>query len=310
MNILIMGSGAVGGYYGAVLHRSGQEVTFVARGDHLEAIRQRGLRIESVTSGDFTIRPTVAERPDGSRKADLVLYCVKGYDNAEATKVMRPAVGEATSILTLQNGIGSGDDLAAAFGRERVLLGVSYVDSVRTEPGVVVEEGGPCNIVFGEEDGSRTARAIAVYDALKGAGIAVELSTNVTVALWTKLIYICALSGMTCITRSSFTEVVETPETLEFTWRVMREAEQVGRAKGVDLDDDVVEKTMAHFKQVEGRMMSSMYNDLKRGNPLEVGVLNGAVAALGKEVGVPAPVNEFIASSLTLAHNRAVSQRS
>ena len=309
MRILVIGSGAVGGYYGAVLHKGGHDVTFVARGQHLEAIRQEGLRIESVSSGDFTIHPTAADRPAGSWKADMVLFCVKAYDNGEAITIMAPAVGQETAILTLQNGIGSGDELAVAFGWERVLLGATYVDSTRRAPGVVSEVGGPANIVFGEQGGSRSPRAEAVLDALGESGIAVELSTDVAKALWTKLVYICAVSGMTCVTRAPFAEVLETPETLELTWRVMREAETVARARGIGLDDDIVEKAMAGFQEVGGRFVSSMFTDLERGNPLEVDVLNGAVSRLGKELGVDTPVNDFIAGCLAPAHNGAVARR-
>ena len=129
-----MGSGGVGGYFGAVLHRDGHDVTFVARGQHLEAIRHNGLRIESVASGNFTIHSTATERPDGVWKADLALFCVKGYDNPGAMSIMAPAVGEDTTILTLQNGIGSGDELAAAFGRQKVLAGATYIDAAVKSP--------------------------------------------------------------------------------------------------------------------------------------------------------------------------------
>ena len=309
MKILVMGSGAVGGYFGAVLHRAGHDVQFVARGQHLEAIRQQGLRIESVTSGDFTIRPPATDRPDGSWKADLALFCVKSYDNPEAIATMALAVGPETSVLTLQNGIGSGDELASAFGQEKVLLGVTYVDGYRKGPGVVVELGGQCNIVFGEEDGSITPRAEAVRGALTEAGIRNVLSPNVVKDLWNKLVYICALSGMMCITRATFTEVLETPEAVDLSYRVMREAEAVARAKGADLGEDIVESTMAQFREVQGRLGSSMYTDLQRGNPIEVRVLNGAVAKMGKELGIDTPMNEFISSCLAVAHKRAISQR-
>ena len=306
MKILVMGSGAVGGYYGAVLHRGGHEVTFVARGEHLDAIRQSGLKVESVTTGDFTIHPPVTDRPDGSWTPDLALFCVKGYDNAEALDLMRPAVREGTSVLTLQNGLGSGDELASAFGQEKVLLGVTYVDAVRKAPGVVVEEGGPCNIIFGEADGSRSPRAVAVYETMKASGISVELSSDVQVALWSKLIYVCAWSGMICITRASFAEILGTPEAEDLTLRVMREAEAVARAKGVNVDRDLVERMMERFRATDGPSISSMYEDLKRGGRLEVGVLNGAVARLGGELGVETPVNGFIAGCLMVVHNRAV----
>ena len=309
MKILVMGSGAVGGYYGAVLQKGGHQVQFLARGEHLEAIRQHGLRIKSVTSGDFTVRPSVAETPDGSSKADLVLFCVKGYDNAEAIAAMAAAVGPDTSVLSLQNGIDSGMELAAAFGRESVLPGVTYVDAVRAEPGVVAELGGLCHIIFGEEDGRRTSRALAIRDALSGAGIDVHLSANVAREQWNKLIYICALSGMSCITRTPMEEVLRTRETLDLTWNVMREAEAVARASGVDLDEDIVQTDMALLRDIEGGSISSMYVDLERGNRLEVTILNGAIDRLGRELGIPTPVNSFITACLMLTHNRAKARR-
>ena len=307
--MLAVGSGAVGGYYGAVLHRAGHEVTFVARGEHRDAIEAEGLRVKSTTSGDFTIHPEAVERPTASHTVDLALFCVKGYDNATAVEVMAPAIGPETAILTLQNGIGSGEVLSEAFGSEKVLLGVTYVDATRTAPGVVEEYGGSGNIIFGEQDGSRSERAAAVYDAMREAGVAVELSTDVERALWSKLVYICALSGMMCIANSSMEEVLDTPATLDLTRRVIAEAAAVAAARNVGLADDVVERTMARFFKFRGHMSSSMHTDLKRGNPLEVGVLNGAVARLGKELGVATPVNEFIAACLTVANNRAAKQR-
>jgi 2-dehydropantoate 2-reductase len=308
MKILVMGSGAVGGYYGAVLSKSGHEVTFVARGEHLAAIREHGLRVESVASGDFTIRPPVTERPVGSWGAELVLFCVKGYDNAEAIATLRPAVGENTSILTLQNGIGSGDQLGAAFGPERVLLGVTYIDAVRREPGVVADVGERCNIIFGEQDGRQTPRAQAIRDVMRGAGIDAALSSNVTRDLWEKLVHICALSGMICMTRSLMAEIVATPEARRLTCRVMREAEAVARARGVELGQNYVESMMAYFEQTREGTVSSMFTDLERGNRLEVGVLNGAVVRLGRELGIATPANEFITACLLVSHNRALSR--
>ena len=306
MKILVMGSGAIGGYFGAVLHKAGHDVTFVERGEHLEAIQQRGLRIESLAAGNFTIHPEATAQPDGSFSADMALFCVKGYDNAQAITIMEPAVGENTSILTLQNGIGSGEVLASAFGREKVLLGVTYADVTRKVPGLVVEDGTQCNIIFGPEDGRRSPRAVEVYKALQGAGVDTELSTNVTGELWKKLTYICALSGMTCITRSAFSEVLEIPETLDLTWNLMREVEAVAKARGVDLDEGVPDSFMAQFQEAQGRITSSMYTDLQQGRPLEVEVLNGAVARLGNELGVDTPINSFIATCLTVAHRRAM----
>ncbi len=309
MKVLVVGSGAVGGYYGAVLHRAGHDVTFVARGEHRDAIERNGLQVKSVTSGDFTIQPEAVERATASHTSDLALFCVKGYDTDSAIEAMAPARGPDTAILTLQNGIGSGEVLGTAFGAEKVLLGVTYVDATRTGPGVVEEYGGSGNVTFGEQDGSRSERALAIHDAMRDASVPVELSTDVERALWSKLVYICALSGMMCITNSSMEEVLDTPDSLDLTRQVIAEAAAVAEAKHIGLDDDVVEKTMDRFFKFRGHMSSSMHTDLKRGNPLEVGVLNGAVARLGKEMGVPTPINEFITACLTVPSNRAVKRR-
>lgn len=305
MQILIMGSGAVGGYFGGVLHRAGLDVTFVARGDHLDAIQTRGLQISSVAMGDFVVHPRVIDFLDGSWAADLVLYCVKSYDNDSAIDVMKPAVAENTTILTLQNGIGSSDKLSDAFGCDKVLQGVTYVDATRESPGVVCEVGGPVDIVFGEEDGSQTPRALAIRNVLAVDGIDVVLSPNVIKEAWTKLVYICALSGMTCIVRSPFEQVVETPETLGLVQGVLSEVDAVARAKGVDIDDDIVGKTMARFQGADRTATSSMFTDLQRGRPLEVGVLNGAVSRMGMEVGVDTPLNDFIFACLSVSDRQA-----
>ena len=267
MKILVMGTGGVGGYFGALLARSGQDVTFVAGGEHLDAINRHGLRVESVAVGDFTVHPTALERPDGAWKADVVLFCVKSYHNEGAIEAITPAVGESTSILTLQNGVGSGDQLADAFGRDRVLLGAVYIDAMRKSPGVVAQIGGPCRIVFGEENGRLSPRGIELQQVLQRAGIDTDLSEDVLTELWNKLIFICALSGMTCVARASFSEVLDSPGTLDLTWRVLREASEVGRAKGVGLDADIVESTMSNIQRFHRSMVSSMHLDLAAGNP-------------------------------------------
>lgn len=309
MKILIMGSGAVGGYFGAVLHRGGHDVMFVARGTHLDAIRQQGLRIESATSGNFTVRPTATDRPDGSWIADFVLFCVKGYDNPGAMATMAPAVGEETSVLTVQNGIRAGEELASAFGRDRVLLGLTYVDAVRKGPGHVVQLNAPTRIVVGEEDGSQSQRAIAVRDALQDAGITVELSSHVGMEMWKKLIFICGLSGVTCVTRATIAEVLDTRETRQLLIAVMSEAAAVAVARGVQLDPTYVDDTVAYFEKNRESLVSSMFVDLEQGNLLEVEILNGAISRSGRELGVPTPANDFITSSLMVAHNRAMARR-
>ena len=304
MKILIMGTGAIGGCYGGLLARSGEDVVFAARGDNLKAIRERGLKVESATFGTFSVQPEAVDVLDGSWKADLVLFCVKGYHNEQAMSDVSPAVGDGTAILTLQNGIGSGDQLADRFGADKVLLGAAYIDAERTDYGVFAQQGSPPRIVLGEENGELSDRAVAIADVLQRADIDTELSTNVLTALWGKLVYICALSGMSCITRASFGDVLDTPETYQMTMQVMNEALRVGQGSGVPLDDGLPDSVMAGFLKEKG-FISSMYNDLLAGNPLEVSLLNGAVARIGKEVGIETPANSFISVCLAIADRKA-----
>ena len=305
MKILIMGTGAIGGCYGGLLARGGGDVVLLARGDNLNAIRERGMQVDSETFGSFTVHPQAVDALDGSWNADLILFCVKGYHNEQALSDMSPAVGESTTILTLQNGIGGGEQIAKRFGSGSVLLGAAYIDAERTAPGIFAQRGSPPCIVLGEESGEETERAKAIADVLQCADIESEVSPNVLTALWSKLIYICALSGMTCITRASFSEVLETPETHALTVQVMTEALKVGQASGVPLDDGLVDSVMAGFQEEKSGLISSMHTDLMSGNPLEVSLINGAVARIGKEVGVDTPANSTIATCLTIADNRA-----
>ena len=309
MNVLVMGSGAVGGYYGGVLRHAGNEVTFVARGDHLAAIRERGLRVESVTSGSFTVEADATDRPAASLRPELVLLCVKGYDNAAAIELLRPVVGEGATVLTLQNGIGSGAQLADAFGQDRVMLGVTYVDAALKGPGQIAEFGGHSRLVFGEADGRKTDRALAIRDTLSDAGVRVELTSDVEAALWRKFLFICAWSGMICVTRSPMSQILASPATERMTSDVLREVQSVAAARGIELLDSEVEAAMQSFRDAGEDSVSSMFIDLQAGKPLEIDVLNGAVARMGTEAGVATPVNDFISACLALPHQSALAAR-
>ena len=302
--ILVMGAGAVGGCFGGMLARSGADVTFLARGPQLEAMQSSGLRVESAAVGEFVVHPAAVDRLNGDWQADLIVFCVKAYDNAGAIELIASSVGSSTAILTLQNGVGGGDQLAKAFGRDRVLLGAAYIEASRTAPGAVAHTGSAA-IVYGEEDGVRTGRVDDIHELLSRAGIEARVSEDILADLWSKLVFICALSGMTCITRSSFGRVIDTSATRDLARQVMREAEAVGRARGVKLAADIVDSTMAHFLANKDEMVSSMHADLIAGKPLELSVLNGAVTRMGKEARVATPANDFITACLTPADDAA-----
>ena len=310
MKVLVMAAGAVGGYFGGVLFARGDdEVRFIARGDNLRAIRKRGLCVRSVTAGDWSVCVPVSDSVDETWVADLVLFCVKGYQNREAIRCIAPAVGPDTTILTVQNGIGSGDELAAAFGSEKVMLGAAYVEASHPAPGVFEEHGGTCRIVFGEPDNRRSSRSARVLEMFGASGIDSEISDDIDRTLWSKLVFICGLSGMTCVTRSSFAEVMNTPQTADLTLKVIQEAADVARAAGTNLDADIVESTMESFRDDKDTLISSMHADLMAERPLELANLNGKVSSLGSELGIPTPANDFITACLTPALKRAMLAR-
>ena len=309
MRILVMAAGSVGGYFGGLLANADNDVLFIARGDNLESLNRDGMRVESVTSGNFSVEARAADRLDGSWTAELVLFCVKSYHNPVAMETIRPAVADDTALLTLQNGIGSGDELSDGFGPDRVMLGAAYVEAAHPEPGLYQEMGGICRIVFAEQNGRATSRSSAIRALFADAGINSEIAEDIDKALWGKLVYICGLSGMTCITHSSFSEVMQSPKTAAMTLTVLEEAAAIGRAAGVDLDSDLVDSIMHSFVEDQDHLISSMHADLNAGRPLEVGNLNGKVSELGRELGVPTPANDFITSCLAPQHRRAL-QRS
>ena len=308
MKVLVMAAGSVGGYFGSMLARAGNDVLFIARGANRAAIAEHGLTVESATSGNFSVAARTAERVDGSWIADLVLFCVKSYHNSVAMETIAPAVGPESVVLTLQNGLGSGDELSSVFGAERVMLGAAYLEAAHPAPGVYREMGGICRIVFAEQQGGPSARGLEIQRVFAEASINSEIADDIDQALWNKLVYICGLSGMTCITHSSFAEVMEAPETVEMTLSILAEAAAVGRAAGVNLAPDLVDSIMDSFVEDRDHLISSMHADLRTGRPMEFGNLNGKVSELGRQLGVPTPINDFITACLIPQQNRALSR--
>ena len=311
LKILIMGSGAVGSYFGAVLHKAGHDVLFVARGAHLEAISKNGLIVESLTAGNFTIYPKITESIPPEYKADLILYCVKGYQNDKALQLISTAVGPLTSILTLQNGIGSGDLLAEKFGDEKVLLGVTYIDAMRPKPGYALEtSNNKCNIIFGELDigGNYSARTKKIEDALNVNGIEVELAEDVLKYVWQKFIYICGWSGMMSVTRSPMSAIMAVPEARQMTINAMNEALEIARAKNISIHESFMSETIEYFSHVGDDSVSSMLLDLLNGNPIEIDVINAAAVNMGNSEGIPTPVNSFITNILRVYHSKVISE--
>jgi 2-dehydropantoate 2-reductase len=304
MNVLVMAAGAVGGYFGSVMAEK-HDVVLIARNEHLKAIQEKGLQVQSKTSGNFISRATAVAKPEEGYVADIVLYCVKAYHNDSACDVIASAVGPETTVLTLQNGIGSGDFLSNRFGEERVLLGAAYIEASRGAPGITEEHGGSCRIALGEKHGMISQRTKTVSELLKSSNIDHEISGDIMSALWKKLVFITALSGMTCLARARFEQVLDNPQTYKLAIQVMSETKAVADAEGIGLPANIVETTMDDFMSHKSELVSSMHQDLLSGRPLEVNVINGAVSQMGKIHDVSTPINDVITSCLSLPNAMA-----
>jgi 2-dehydropantoate 2-reductase len=298
MNILVMGSGGIGGYFGAKLSRAGEAVTFVARGAHLDAIRKNGLRIKSAADGEFVVARPATDDPGSAAGADLILFCVKSYDTETAAEAIRPAVGPDTAVLCLQNGVDNEAKIEAIVGPGRVLGGAAYVLATIESPGVIVHSAGG-RIVFGELDGSDTPRARRILEALQRASIPAEQSPRIRQVLWEKYLFITAHSGMTALTRCPIGVIRAIPETRRMYRLILEELAGLAKATGVELPPETVDGMMASADGVKAyrdtffplppHMTSSLYHDLTHGRRLEIEALHGHAVRLGEKHGIPTP---------------------
>ncbi|MGH7374074.1 MAG: ketopantoate reductase family protein, partial [Candidatus Rokuibacteriota bacterium] len=264
MRIVVMGSGGTGGYFGAKLARAGEEVTFVARGAHLAALRDNGLRIKSAVEGDWTVRAAAVERLDGAPAADLVLFCVKSFDTEEAARLIRPVVGPATGVLSVQNGVDNEEKLAQVLGAGHVLGGAVRVFATIEAPGVIAHTFGG-HLAFGEMDGRETERARAILAACRKASIPAELVPDVTRALWEKYVFLTTHAGVTALTRCPAGVLRAVPEVRELYRRTVTEILAIGRAAGVPVDDGLLEQGMKFLDTVAPNAYSSLHHDLVTG---------------------------------------------
>ena len=302
MKILIMGSGGVGGYYGSVLFKNGHDVKFIARGEHLAEINTNGLIVNSITTGNYTIKVNAYTQAPKNFNPEIILFAVKVYDNFEAFKIVRPVVSDTTILITLQNGVGSSNLLIENFPSNNVITGVTYVDSFVSSPGNIIEQGGLCNIIIGNQFTQNNTIISLVKDVFIKSGINISVASNIEFEIWRKLIYICALSGMMCVTRSSMESILNHKETYEMTREIIQEVYEVTNAMGIGLDENIVDLTMKQLKTNSRNIQSSMQTDLFKGKKIEVDYLNGAVLKFGEKYGVKTPLNEYIFRTLSL-HN-------
>ena len=291
MKIAVMGAGAIGGYFGGRLAKAGFDVSFIARGAHLDVIRKNGLKVLSPL-GDFTIHPaTVTDDPAEVGPVDVILFMVKNYDTLQAAEQIRPLVGSDTAIIPFQNGVEARAMLSNVLGARHVLGGVAFIPASIQEPGVIKHNAELAKLVFGEFDKQITPRAVAFLDALEKAGVTGEIPADISMVLWSKLMFLTSMSAINCITRQPVGLVQSDGETIALYMDAMREVAAVAAAHGVSLGEEAIANNMALAKSFPPNNKTSMFQDLEAGRRLEIDYLSGAVVRLGREKGIETPIH-------------------
>ena len=303
MRIAVMGTGGVGGYFGARLARAGHEVAFVARGRQLEALRDHGLRVESPLGDVYLPTIEVTDDPADISGVDLVLFGVKLWDTQVAAEAVKPLLGGDTAVVSFQNGVVKDDILRQVLGPEHVLGGVCYIAATIAEPGLIRHSGTLQKLVFGEYDGTLSPRVQRFRDACADSGIDVEVSDRIEQAIWEKFVFLVGLSGTTSTARTTIGPIRSHPRSRAFLRDLMDEVVRVARAQGVKLPVDYADDRLAFTDQVPAAMTSSMHHDLERGNRLEVAWLSGDVVERGLRLEVATPCNRAIFDILSV-HGR------
>jgi 2-dehydropantoate 2-reductase len=298
MRIAVIGAGGTGGYFGGLLARGGEDVTFIARGAQLEALRTRGLTLESRLAGTFTVAVQATDDPREVAPVDLVLFCVKTYDTDTAAQSIRPLIRPDTMLLSLQNGIDNDERIARVAGHTSRVGAVAYVSSAIKVAGVVAQTAGPGKIILGELSGGTSQRTEQLHDVLQRAGITREVHPDIQAILWQKFLFICAFSGVTAVSRLPIGTILAEPVTHELFRETSEEVEVVARAGGIELPKDCVEQALTTAATTEPWARGSLYQDLAGGRRLELESLNGEVVRRGREHDIETPLNFAIYAAL------------
>ena len=299
MRLAIMGSGGVGGYFGARLAEAGHDVTFIARGDHLAAMQAEGLRVSSIEGDLHLAEVSATDDPTRVGAVDVVLVAVKAWQVAEAARAIRPMIGPDTFVVPLENGVEAADTLADQLGKAHVLDGLCGILAWREAPGHIRHAGVAPFVRFGERDNRRSKRALrlkAAFDQTRG--VTAEIPDDIQVATWSKFLFICAMSGIGSITRAPIGITRTLPETRALIEQILAEIEAVARARDVRLPGDAAARALGFIDALPESSTASMQRDIMAGRPSELASQNGAVVRLGHEAGVATPVNEMIHAAL------------
>lgn len=298
MKIAIMGAGGVGGYYGGLLAQAGHEVVFIARGSHLSALREKGLMVKSVL-GDFSVAPVWAtDDPSQAGGADLILITTKTYHTDEAARAIQPMLSPETVVVSLQNGVDAADRIGAVVGTDHVLGGVTWLSAAVESPGVIGQYSQFRRIVLGELDGRVTPRLEAVLEAFRATPATVEAAADIAQVIWTKFVFISAISALGALTRVALGDFRQVPEARTALTEALSEVAAVAGAHGVSLESDIVSKTLAFIDSAAPDIRPSMQRDIEAGRVSELESMVGVVVKLGRELAVPTPVMRLAYAAL------------
>ena len=300
MRIAVMGAGGIGGCYGGLLARAGFDVAVIARGNHFGAIKEKGLRLVQ-PEGNFTVAVSATDDPSQVGPVDLVLFSVKAHQNPTAIPLIRPLIGDDTTVLTIQNGVESAAEIGQEYGAERVLPGSAYVLSNIVSPGVIKQLSPVARVAFGETNGDLSQRAVAVQKAFSKAGIKAELSDDISGVLWSKLLYNSPANGMASAARLSPRDLIEYPEGSAMFESAIQEVASVATAYGVNLGPEDVRGAMDLIAARPIGARGSMQADLEAGRPLELEAIVGSVGRIGRRGNVPTPIFDML-YTLLLPH--------
>ena len=299
MRIAVLGSGGIGGYYGALLAKAGHDVSFIARGAHLEAMQQRGLTLRT-PDGDSTIPVTAVADTGTVGAVDLVLFCVKSYDTGPAAQALAPLMARDTAVVTFQNGVDNVQAIASVVGSGAVLVGVVYNALQLAGPGLVQRTGGDGKIVLGELGGALTERVQRIASAFQQSGVAHQVSTDIDRVLWEKFLFIAGVGGVTALARSGIGPLLASPGGRTLLTTSCEEIAAVALAERVPLPADAADRAVEQAATLPPQWRSSLARDLEDGRRLEVEALSGAVVRRGLKLGVPTPIHRTIAACLSV----------
>ena len=297
MHVVIMGAGAVGGYFGSALSKNGVDVTFVARGQHLEHMRKYGLKIDSYW-GNFLVKSRFTDSLENIKKADLIIQATKLYSNSSALPLLKPVIGTNTVILTIQNGISSGEIISEYYDWEKVLQGATYIETEIIDPGYIQQTGSVAMIEFGEKDGKISDRCLRVKDILDVDGIQVNISKDIASTLWIKMVSVGAIGTLATAARSSLVEMISGEFGSESLKNIMEEIVAVGKSEGIQFPIGVVdEKFNSAIREAE-EFKSSLQYDFNNHKPLELDDILGTVVRIAKKNDIPTPASTILMSVL------------